>query len=405
MRLLSSLLPLLLLSTASAQQAFTPAVRAVVGTPNPILYGFGLKSSDNGRTWTPLYLTEPGLPQPAFTAIEIDPSNPQFLYVTTSAADGTFWKSTDAGASWHKSSTGLPDGTTPDALRQTASPHALYIRSGTRLYKSSNKGDSWTQLGTLPGTNPVWEMSLSQPNRMYAADRESDRLATLNIYTTSDEGRTWSYIGKPNTALTTSRGITGLGVLFSNPNTVFASVSGCCELLPGPGAGTYVSTDGGQSYSFLRGAIGDFTRMFSPPGPNLYALSATAGGYSFSTNEGVSWGNGFTFPASDSSASPPPIPTRPTLRGEPASQPDSCDPPIPARIGPKSPPPSPRPSPNVRSFRSSSKKVNRQPANSSHRSSKTPRGLFPPQSRLRFVSQLRMTLLGSPSPAAPATRP
>ncbi|MEO5925703.1 MAG: hypothetical protein ABIR70_17935 [Bryobacteraceae bacterium] len=289
------LLPCLFIVSASAQQVFSPAVRAAVGFPSQVLYGSAIKSSDAGRTWTPLYLTESGLQQPIFKEVEIDPVNSALLYVITSAADGTFWKSTDAGATWRKSTSGLPPSTTPDALRQTATPHALYIKAGTRIYKSADNGDSWTLQSNLPGSDPAWEMSLSTPTRMYAADREAGELDSLYVYSSSDEGRTWIPRGTPSTGLTISRTVSALGVSYSNPDVIYMGVSGCCEILPDGGAGVYVSSNGGQSYGINK-KVSVFTRIFVGPGPQIYAPALVVGGYSSSPDDGVTWISGFTFP-------------------------------------------------------------------------------------------------------------
>lgn len=78
---------LLLASVAYGQQAYSPGVQAAVGTPSVILYGGSRKSTDLGKTWTPMYLNEPGTPQPTPLAIEVDPVNPDVLYVI--ATDGS----------------------------------------------------------------------------------------------------------------------------------------------------------------------------------------------------------------------------------------------------------------------------------------------------------------------------
>ena len=54
-------------------QPFFPRVLATPGDPSQILYGVYngalVQSTDLGHTWTPLYITEPGLPQPPVSAL------------------------------------------------------------------------------------------------------------------------------------------------------------------------------------------------------------------------------------------------------------------------------------------------------------------------------------------------
>src|ERR1700737_1474994 len=71
------------------QVKFTPSVLALPGTPSQILYPTTLVfrsadagytnqgvflSADAGLTWTPLYLTEPGLPQPTVLGFALVPN-------------------------------------------------------------------------------------------------------------------------------------------------------------------------------------------------------------------------------------------------------------------------------------------------------------------------------------------
>jgi uncharacterized protein (TIGR03437 family) len=286
---------LLMLAPAlvQAQVAFIPRPLAAVGTPSQILYAAGQKSTDLGRTWTPMYLNEAGTAQPPVTAIEIDPLNSDDLYLMTTAAEGSFWKSTDAGATWRKSAAGLPTDASPDLLRQISSgPHALYMKIGTRIYKSADKGDSWALQSQLVGGDPVWEIAPSNASKMYSADREPGDLDTLRIYASDDEGRSWRVAGTVATDLTVSRGVSGIGVLYSRPDTIFVSVPGCCDITPGARSiGTYLSTNGGASFVYIpsNNGIAVFTRMFTGPDKNIYAPSSIVGGYFRSLDEGVNW--------------------------------------------------------------------------------------------------------------------
>src|SRR5579863_3221716 len=95
---------LCLAGTSWAQQSFVPAVIATPGSATGILYGvYGgavAKSSDLGVTWTPLYVTQAGLPQPPVNGFDVDANDPNTLYLATTTAAGAFWKSSDAGATW-----------------------------------------------------------------------------------------------------------------------------------------------------------------------------------------------------------------------------------------------------------------------------------------------------------------
>src|SRR5580704_9070935 len=87
-----------------AQQSFVPRVIATPGSPSTILFGvYGnalVRSANLGQTWTPLYITQAGLPQPPVKGFAIDPLNPNTSYLATTAAAGLLWKSTDGGVTW-----------------------------------------------------------------------------------------------------------------------------------------------------------------------------------------------------------------------------------------------------------------------------------------------------------------
>src|ERR1022692_4672030 len=89
-----------------AQQPFVPTVTATPGSPSRTLFGTYrgvlVRSNDLGATWIPLYVTEPGLPQPPVQSLAIDASNPNIIYLATTIAAGAFWKSTDDGSTWSK---------------------------------------------------------------------------------------------------------------------------------------------------------------------------------------------------------------------------------------------------------------------------------------------------------------
>ena len=178
---------------ALAQQAFAPVVLAAAGQT---LYSSGAKSTDSGLTWKPMYLTESGLPQPLVRGILIDAADPNTLYAH--AREGLF-KSADSGTNWRRVGGGLPAADTLETLRQAASgTKALYFKAGTRIYKSTDSGETWSILSQLPGVSPGWEMSVTNPNKMYAVEHELADLDSLRIYTSDDEGRTWRAVGAPD---------------------------------------------------------------------------------------------------------------------------------------------------------------------------------------------------------------
>ncbi|MEZ5354755.1 MAG: hypothetical protein R2762_19140 [Bryobacteraceae bacterium] len=274
---------LLFPAAVSAQIDFTGGeVLATPGAPSETLYAYrnGLfKSTDLGRTWIPLYLTEPGLPQPAALFLVIDPSNAGNLFLASTAAAGMVWKSTDAGTTWTRANAGLPDtGAAPTYFAWNATNRSLYLRAGRTLYKSSDGAATWNAQSTLPGLGRGFDISRSTPSRMYYGQDET-------VYRTDDEGKTWTSITAlfppPETiGVRTTIGVIGIDPV--NPSVVIASMGGPDSSR----LGIYRSENSAGSFSRVyQGYIVGFHA--GPQGP-YYGNSGT-GGTVRSNNGGASW--------------------------------------------------------------------------------------------------------------------
>lgn len=107
-----------------------------------------MRSTDDGRTWTPL-----GLAGRHIRGLALDPGNPDRLYVGTSGA-GVFATSQARGAA---SFTALP-GSPADAEELRVSGGTVYVAGGTAgVFAGTSNGRSWARLGggTVP-SGPVW---------------------------------------------------------------------------------------------------------------------------------------------------------------------------------------------------------------------------------------------------------
>lgn len=78
--------------------------------------------------------------------LAIDPSTPDTIYAGTGS--GVF-KSTNAGDSWTQVSTGLTDLPIASLAIDPSTPNTIYAQTWAGgVFKSSNGGDSWTQVST-----------------------------------------------------------------------------------------------------------------------------------------------------------------------------------------------------------------------------------------------------------------
>jgi len=279
-----------LTSTIWAQQPFVPLVIATPGAPSSVLFGvYGTalaRSADLGKTWTPLYITQAGLPQPPVNGFAIDPLDPtgNTVYLATTFAGGLFWKSTDGGQTWTQASAGLPvTGAGIDYFK--AFPDTityLYAKIGNSLFRSSDGAKTWLRQSNLPTSSGTFIIAESLRTRMYWVDA-----TTLTVYSTFDEGGGWQPISAVlGGAVPPPSTITGIGVPYFDPNDLYVTVN-----FPSVGVTAYGSIDGGAFTDQSLIGMGPFTQIISANNGPTYALTNPANGNgSFrSSNGGQSW--------------------------------------------------------------------------------------------------------------------
>lgn len=191
-------------------------VYAGTGDPNMpsiVFNGNGIfKSTDAGETWEYLGLADQGI----ISKIQVDPSNPQVLYAATMGnphkRDGErgVYKSSDGGQTWQHVLFVSNQAGASDLVINAANPQILYasfwdrIRTGTeslvygphaRVYKTTDGGQTWTQLGGGLPTGVMGRTGLAisaqNPDKVYALFIDS--LSTPGgLYKTTDGGTTWN---------------------------------------------------------------------------------------------------------------------------------------------------------------------------------------------------------------------
>jgi uncharacterized protein (TIGR03437 family) len=275
-----------LTSAMWAQQSFVPTVIATPGSPSSILmgmYGGALSRSVNlGQTWTPLYLTQAGLPQPPVNGFAVDPLNSSTMYLATTFAGGMFWKSTDSGQTWVQASAGLPaTGVGIDYFK--AFPDTityLYAKAGGSLYRSSNGAQTWIQIGYLPTASGNLVIAESDRTRMYYIDA-----ASLMVYASFTEGTSWMPTFPVQSGpFAPAPSITGVGVPFFDPSDLYVTVN-----FPGIAIYPYASIDGAAFADQSGIGLGPFTQILSASTGPTYALTNSNNGFFRSVDNGQSW--------------------------------------------------------------------------------------------------------------------
>ena len=269
-----------------AQQSFVPVVVATPGSPSQVLYGvYGsgnelVRSQDGGKTWTPIYITQAGLPQPPVQTFAIDPTSSTTIYVVTTLAAGAIWKSTDGGNTWSQASSGLPaSGVTVGYFKlfYDSTGVYLYLQMGNQLFRSINGGGVWRLQGILPTPSGTMIIAEAARNQMYYIDS-----ATLTLYYSFSEGAAWA----PTTQVPGGAGATigGMGVPYYDSNDLYVTVN-----VPIAGATAYAALDGAAFADQTGTGLGPFTQIVSAATGATFALTTPPSAFFRSVNSGVSW--------------------------------------------------------------------------------------------------------------------
>jgi photosystem II stability/assembly factor-like uncharacterized protein len=285
------------------------------------------KSSDAGMTYTPAWPTAT-----TQTMGAIAQASDGTLYVGTGEANPSgggltftgdgMYKSADGGQSW--THIGLADSasigrvavdpTNPQVVYAAASGDIRRTVSQRGLYKTTDGGQTWTQVLAPPnGTTGAIDVAVdpANPQRVFAALWDHHRNNGARVYggmgsglfRSDDGGQTWTRLQNVNgvasddaakTGLTAdpSLGRIGIAIAPSAPNRVYV-VAGAPF---GPSKGTYVSTDGGDSFTPVAPAYAAngyqwwFGRVWVDPKDPNHLFNADVS-LRESTDGGQSWHN------------------------------------------------------------------------------------------------------------------
>jgi photosystem II stability/assembly factor-like uncharacterized protein len=246
-------------------------VNAVTGVPGqPTTFYFGSvgggvwKTINSGRTWTPVFDSEPIA---SIGALGVAPSNPNVVYVGTGEAD----------------------------MRSQ-------ISYGNGMYKSLDAGKTWTHIG-LDNTRQIGRVIVDpkNPNVVFVAalghvyGANPDR----GVYRSRDGGATWQKV------LFKNENVGAIDLAFDPQNSaiIYATLWNTrrppWSIYPpsyGPGSGIFKSTDGGNTWQSLTNGIpteglGHIGIAVAPTNnKRVYAIvDAKVGGLYRSDDAGATW--------------------------------------------------------------------------------------------------------------------
>jgi len=300
------------------------AVAVAPSSPNIIYVGSGeglqrpdlstgdgiYKSTDAGRTWTHLGLRDgQQIPQ-----IAIDPRNPSRLFVAVLGhpygpnPERGIYRSSDGGQSFEKVLYRDENTGGSDVAIDAANPNVVYAAlwearrgpwengawSGTNggIFKSTDGGTTWRQLtqGLGTGAEGVIQANLamapSNTRRIYASI--AARSGT-GIYRSDDAGESWTRITTdPRPAARIGGGDLSVPAVDpKNADTVYVASTV-----------TWKSTDGGKTWSGLRGAPGgdDYQRIWINPNDPAIMLIVNDQGAIITVNGGETWSSWYNQP-------------------------------------------------------------------------------------------------------------
>jgi photosystem II stability/assembly factor-like uncharacterized protein len=271
------------------------------------------KSEDAGATWRHLGLDDSRV----IPSILIDPKNPDLVLA---AAEGNLvaksenrgvYRSTDGGRTWTKTlyindSTGVqkiarafdrpdvifattirhyntpvpPSGIFPAPPAPGAAAPPAAAQSATRLYKSTDEGITWTEVtgGGLPRLNGCEYVAVAQ-------NTNAQRVFVIGnngLFRTDDGGTTWRQMDKDDERIRNGQGGYNCGVYVNtkNPNIVYSIHTS-----------SYVSTDGGNTFTGFKGAPGgdDPQQMWLDPTNSNRMLLGVDQGAIVTLDGGKTW--------------------------------------------------------------------------------------------------------------------
>ena len=269
-------------------------------------HGDGIyKSIDAGRTWQHVGLQATLV----ISEIRIHPRDPDIVYVAAQGAlygpteDRGLYRSKDGGRTWQKILYVSPTAGAADLAIDPKNPNIIYtvfwdhqrmpwgireIGPDTGIYKSTDGGDSWREIGAgLPQVMGKIGIAVSaNSNRLYATvatDIENDSEA--GIYRSEDAGETWSLVNASPNLITRSAYYGQVVADPQDPDVVWVIEDD-----------NHKSTDGGLTFEEWDTPHGDHHDLWINPNDSNLMVEADDGGGAVSLDGGNTWSSQYNQP-------------------------------------------------------------------------------------------------------------
>jgi photosystem II stability/assembly factor-like uncharacterized protein len=229
-----------------------------------------------------------------FCRIAVNPKNSNHIFAATTSPASGIYRSTDAGESWSRLTSGLPSSSSPgatDIVLDPSNPDTAYAAFwGEGIFKTTNANatnPTWNKLtqGLVTGnlTRIVLGISQSSPNTLYALMADDNYQINM-FYQTTDAGNTWSQIQLLNADLG-KQGFydINLAVHPQNENIVYLSGISLWKAIRNTSTNDWEFSDIGKEFHPDNHAF-----AFDPVNPELIYAGSDGGIYK-STNGGNKW--------------------------------------------------------------------------------------------------------------------
>ncbi len=263
-----------------------------------VSHGDGMyKSNDAGKTWKRIGLEDTR----QISRIRVHPKNPDLVYV---AALGHVWgpndqrgvfRSKDGGKTWEKVLSRGNKAGAIDLIMDPTNPNVLYAGfwevyrkpwtlesggPGGGLFKSTDGGDTWTELTRNPGLprgvigKVGITVSPANPERVWAIVEAEDG----GVFRSDNAGKTWTKVNEERRLRQRAWYYTRIYADPKNPDTVYVL-----------NTGFYRSNDGGRTWASIQVPHGDNHDLWIAPDDSNRMIESNDGGANVSFNGGRSW--------------------------------------------------------------------------------------------------------------------
>ncbi len=263
------------------------------------------KSTDAGKTWKHIGL---GTTQ-HIARIIVHPKDPDTVYVAAQGAlysnskERGLFKSTDGGKNW-KNVLYVDEKTGSSEISMDANNSRIMYAAmweygrrpwqvisggpGSGLYKSTDSGDTWTQMKEgLPEEMGKMSIAVSPSNseKVYALIESDTEKDTGGLFVSNDAGENWSRISDDNRLTQRAWYYIELFIDPKDEDTIY--------VLSAP---ALRSNDGGKTWELIKGTHGDYHDLWINPDNPKNMVIANDGGAAITFNKGETWTTQSTMP-------------------------------------------------------------------------------------------------------------